>query len=111
MKEWRDTNMFFYGDYYPLTAWSHDATTWIGWEFYDEEKGGGILQFFRRDKSEETERTVKVYGVEKDKNYLVHDYDTNYETMMTGQSLSEQGIIVKIPEKRSSALIKFTACK
>ena len=111
MAEWRDTNMFFYGDYYPLTEWSHDDNKWIGWEFYDEEKGGGILQFFRRGESEETERIVKVYGVDHDKNYLVHDYDTNCETVMTGQTLSEQGIVVKIPEKRSSALIKFMICE
>lgn len=111
MEEWRDTNMYYYGDYYPLTEWSNDETKWIGWEFYDEEKQGGILQFFRRDENEETERIVKVYGVDADKNYLVHDYDANSETVMTGQTLSEQGIVVKIPEKHSSALIKFTVCE
>ena len=111
MAEWRDTNMFYYGDFYPLTEWSCDEDKWIGWEFYDEEKQGGILQFFRREENEETERVVKVYGVDADKNYLVHDYDTNCETVMTGQSLAEQGIVVKIPDKRSSALIKFTVCK
>lgn len=111
LKEWRDTNMFFYGDYYPLTEWSNEDNSWIGWEFYDEEKQGGILQLFRRDECEENERVVKVYGVDADKNYLVHDYDTNCETVMTGQCLAEQGIVVKIPEKRSSALIKFTVCE
>ena len=40
-KEWRETNMYFYGDYFPLTPWSNDLESWIGWEFKDYEKGRG----------------------------------------------------------------------
>ena len=41
----------YYGDYYPLTPWSRDEYSWIGWQFDCPEKGEGVIQAFRRDES------------------------------------------------------------
>lgn len=109
LAEWRDTNMYFWGDYYPLTEWSNSNTDWIGWEFYDDEKRGGIIQFYRRDDSDEDMKTVVLRGLDANTTYVIHDYDGDPISLATGRELCETGLAVVIPEKRSSALIKFTA--
>lgn len=109
LAEWRDTNMYFWGDYYPLTEWSNSNTDWIGWEFYDDEKRGGIIQFYRRDDSDEDMKTVVLRGLDANTTYVIHDYDGDPISLATGRELCETGLAVVIPEKRSSALIRFTA--
>jgi len=111
MKEWQETNMFFYGDYYPLTGWSNNEKEWLGWEFFDEEKGGGILQIFRRAENEETEKNFRIRGVDSAENYRVQDYDGRIDQVFSGEVLKTQGLNVQIPEKNGSALIKLTRCE
>lgn len=111
MKEWQETNMFFYGDYYPLTEWSNNEKEWLGWEFFDEEKGGGILQIFRRAENEETEKNFRIRGVDPAENYRVQDYDGRIDQVFSGEVLKTQGLNVQIPEKNGSALIKLTRCE
>lgn len=111
LEEWHDTNMFFWGDYYPLTGWSNSDSDWIGWEFYDDEQRGGIIQLFRRDSSEEDMKTFVLRGLDPNTTYVIHDYDGDPVSLATGRELCGTGITVVIPEKRSSALIKFTARK
>ncbi|MCB1128546.1 MAG: alpha-galactosidase, partial [Verrucomicrobiae bacterium] len=41
----------YYGDYYPLTAWSAAQDVWIAWQFDRPESGQGVVQAFRRPQS------------------------------------------------------------
>ena len=48
---WRSVAPYYYGDYYPLTPYSLDATDWVAWQFDCPEKDGGMVQAFRRGES------------------------------------------------------------
>ena len=108
-KEWRETNMYFYGDYFPLTPWSNDLESWIGWEFKDYEKEEGIIQMFRRDNSPVAEMQVRLFDIDPDGTYEFFSYDGEPVKTVGGAELIEQGLNVRISEPRASALLKF--CK
>lgn len=107
MKEWRETNMYFYGDYFPLTPWSNDAESWIGWEFKDRDSDDGIIQMFRRDNNADDEMTVRLFDIDPDGVYEFVSYDGEPAVTVKGDVLTDSGLCVRIPEARSSALIKF----
>lgn len=106
-KEWRETNMYFYGDYFPLTPWSNDLESWIGWEFKDFNAEEGIIQMFRRDNCLEDEITVCLFDIDPKGVYDFISYDGEPTITMVGIDLIEKGLKIKIPNPRGSALIKF----
>lgn len=106
-KEWRETNMYFYGDYFPLTPWSNDLESWIGWEFKDYNKEEGIIQMFRRENCTEEEMCVRLFDIDPDGTYEFISYDGEPTVTVSGIELIEKGLNVRIREPRGSALIKF----
>ena len=107
-KEWRETNMYFYGDYFPLTPWSNDLESWIGWEFKDYEKEEGIIQMFRRDNSPVAEMQVRLFDIDPDGTYEFFSYDGEPVKTVGGAELIEQGLNVRISEPRASTLLSFS---
>ncbi len=107
LKEWRETNMYFYGDYFPLTPWSNDLESWIGWEFKDYDKEEGIIQMFRRDNSPVSEMDVRLFDIDPYAVYELISYDGEPTVNINGEELISKGLRVRIPEARGSALIKF----
>ena len=106
-KEWRDTNMYFYGDFFPLTPWSNDLDSWIGWEFKDYNNEEGIIQMFRRDNSCEKEIFVRLFDIDPNGVYDFISYDGLPTVTVRGDELINTGLKIIIAEPRGSALIKF----
>ena len=106
-QEWKAINGYFYGDFYPLTGWTNDEEHWIGWQFWDEEKKGGMVQLYRRENCAEASRVFKLHGLEAEKSYLVQDFDGE-TAAMTGAQLMQDGLAVTIRKKPGAALIKIT---
>lgn len=107
IKEWRETNMYFYGDYFPLTPWSNDLDSWIGWEFKDFNSEEGIVQMFRRDNCPDSEIYVRMFDIDPDSTYEFISYDGYPTETYSGLELIEKGLCVKIANPRGSALLKF----
>src|SRR5260370_4139933 len=51
LAQWRQVAPFYYGDYYPLTAYSTGDDAWAAWQFDRPESRDGMVQAFRRRES------------------------------------------------------------
>ena len=80
--QWRTVSRFYYGDYYPLTPYSRENTTWIAWQFHDPDTNEGTVQAFRRAECNEPPSTLKLCGLDPERAVRIHsvrrgwDHDT-----------------------------------
>ena len=98
----------FFGDYYPLTAYSRENSAWMAYQFDRPEAGGGIVQAFRRGKAAESEMVFRLNGLDAGAEYEVADVQTRQTLgVMLGAELMDAGLRVELPSPRSAALIKY----
>jgi alpha-galactosidase len=110
--QWREMNLNYYGDFYPLTTWSRDDQVWIAWQFDRAEQGEGVVQAFRRDKSSYESARLKLRGLEPAARYAVANLDTpNARQELTGSDLRERGLLVEIPSRPAAAVIIYRKIK
>ncbi len=102
---WRECSPYLYSDYYTLTDWSIDDDEWIGWMFIEET--GGFAQLFRRPGAPDSERHIKLKGLDPAATYELIDADGHCGGTFTGFELTEHGVTVIIPEAGSSAVIRI----
>jgi alpha-galactosidase len=105
--ERREVADCYLGDFYPLTPYSLESAAWMAWQFDLPEKGEGLVQAFRRDKSDEESKTFKLQGLEPDAVYTVKNFDEQGATKMTGRDLGEQGIAINIKEKPGAVVVAY----
>jgi alpha-galactosidase len=94
--QWRSVNHYYYGDYYPLTPYSHDEAVWIAWQFHDPETDAGMIQAFRREDSVYRTAELKPQSLTPDAIYKVTDLASGQMTEMTGEALMKSGVSVTI---------------
>ena len=107
MGQWKSITQYYLGDYYPLTPYSTEAHTWIGWQFDRQDLGEGMIQVFRRDKSFYVSGTLNLRGLQPDATYTLTDQDSGKASEMTGRDLIEKGLTVTIPDKPGSVLVTY----
>lgn len=109
MNEYKSLRHCFYGDYYPLTPYSLSEQNWMAWQFHRPDLGEGVIQAFRRTESDILSCQYKLHGLDPATRYsLVIDEDDE-STIITGSELTEDGLIVTIPDKPSAAVITYKA--
>jgi alpha-galactosidase len=54
----------YLGDYYPLTPYSLENTSWMGWQFDRRERGTGLVQVFRRGESIYKSADLRLHGLD-----------------------------------------------
>ena len=96
-----------FGDYYPLTPYSLDDGQWIAWQFDRPEQGDGLVQAFRRNKNEQSTKTLRLFGLTPSAQYEVTDLDLKTPKKVLGQELMECGLPIVIAEKPGAVLIKY----
>lgn len=106
MTEWHAVKDCFYGDYYPLTPYSRNEESWIGWQFHRPDTGEGLIQMFRRAESPVEVASFQLRGLDADATYIVHDFDTGEEHRSTGRDLAT-GWRLEIPQRRSARLFRY----
>ena len=118
--EWKQINAFYYCDYYPLTPYSIDDEQWIAWQF-DNPKGAGIVEAFRRVKNKETTKVLRLSGLDpaanydvfelsnldKDINTIMSSKDLKADKTLSGKELMEKGLSVDIKEAPGTGLILY----
>jgi alpha-galactosidase len=101
--QWRQINIDYYGDFYPLTPWTRDDTVWMAWQFDRPETGEGFVQVFRRPNSVYESARLKLRGVEAQATYLITNLDTGQQQQRTGADLLNSGLLVTIADKPAVA--------
>ena len=105
--DWKRCTQYYGQDYYPLTPYSLDESTWLAWQYVAYDGGGGVVQIFKRSQSPYETARLRMYGLDPDAVYVFEDFDGNPAIRCGGKELMEQGLPVTITEKRVSRILEF----
>jgi alpha-galactosidase len=98
----------FLGDFTPLTGTTNDNTSCVAWEFHRTEQGRGLVQAFRRDACGLTSMTLRLSGLLRSRQYQVTDLDGGAPSVMSGDQLMDQGLVVPLPTAPTAKTFTFT---
>jgi alpha-galactosidase len=108
--EIKENQKYWYGDYYPLTAWTMAPDHWMAWQFNRPDLGEGIALAFRHAKCPYPSLQVALHALKLDQNYEVTFIDEEHRStkkMMTGQELS--AVELRIEKPRNSLIVRYKA--
>jgi alpha-galactosidase len=111
LEQYQAIRDLYYGDFYPLTAFSKSPAAFIAWQFHDDTKAAGFVQAFRRDLCPVTSASLQLRGLDPATTYAVKNFDTEKETRMTGKELLEQGLPVQLTACPCAALFSYRAAR
>ena len=83
----------------------------MAWQFDRPDLGDGMVQAFRRDKSDYETVRVKLHGLEADAVYVLTDLDLPGISELTGRELTDRGLPVTIQNRRGAAIITYHRAK
>jgi alpha-galactosidase len=109
--QWREVSTHYYGDFYPLTTYSLDNSLWMAWQFDGPEKGGGVIQAFRRPDSPYEAARFRLRGLDPAAEYTITNLDENKPVKLSGRQLLDKGLLVAIPDKPGVAIITYKAAE
>lgn len=95
------------GDYYPLTPYSLDKTSWIAWQFHRADLNEGVVQAFRRPEAANETLTVRLRGLDPKQRYEIANLDGGKEDR-TGEELM-RGLDITLREKPAAAVLILKA--
>ncbi len=111
---------YYYGDYYPLspcsqntdctTGWNDEhsaAFEWAAWQFNRPEQGDGVIQAFRRDKSNDQAKELRLRGLDPKATYKVSDLDGKFTTTISGADLMQKGLQVGIADAPGATILVY----
>jgi alpha-galactosidase len=107
MREHRSLRHLYCGDFYPLGPYSTAGDGWMAWQFHRDDLDEGLLQAFRRPKSEAASATYRLQGLDEATVYAVTNLDDAKATAMTGRELIERGITISLPERPGAAVFTY----
>jgi alpha-galactosidase len=107
ISQWRRISPCYYGDYYPLTPFSHDNVSWIGWQFDLPEQGRGMIQVFRRAGSIYEAARLKLRGLRPDAVYLLEELASGEKSKILGRQLLDEGLSVPIHGQPGVAVFEY----
>ncbi len=105
--QWRQYGPCYFGDYYPLTAYSLDPALWMAWQFDLPEKGEGVVQAFRRGESVYESARLKLRGLEASARYRFTDLDTGETETIVGREAVEKGLRVVVADRPGAAVVTY----
>jgi alpha-galactosidase len=95
------------GDYYPLTSYSLDKTSWIAWQFHRADLDESVVQAFRRPDATSETLTVKLSGLEAQQRYEIENLDGGKD-VRAGEELM-RGYELTLRDKPSAAVLVLKA--
>jgi alpha-galactosidase len=98
---------YYYGDFYPLTAYSLENDVWIAWQFNLPESGEGMVQAFRRPDSETDTCIFPLHGLAPESDYKLSTFDVAGEVTISGAKLMEGGVEVSITDSPGAAVTTY----
>jgi alpha-galactosidase len=109
--QWKQYAPYYFGDYYPLTAYSLEQTAWMAWQFDVPEKGEGLVQAFRRAESVYEAARFKLRRLDPGAGYVLTNLDSGESQTLGGRELLDKGLAVRITEQPGSVVIVYKKAK
>lgn len=108
ISQWRQVAEFYYGDFFPLTDYSSEETTWMAWQLGSPDGRAGIVQAFRRERSAFVSAALRLRNLNVSGSYTVTDLDTHQAMRMSGKNLAEKGLPVSIADAPGAVILKYS---
>jgi alpha-galactosidase len=105
--QWRQVAPDYYGDYYPLTAYTPANNAWVAWQFNRPKEGQGMLQVFRRPDSPYESARFRLRALDPTALYSVINADSDQKREMKGKELEQDGLPISLGKCPGSALIVY----
>jgi len=105
--EVRQVAPYYYGDYYPLTPYSLAEDTWIAWQFHRPETDDGLVEAFRRPRSQQSSLSVMLRGLDPQGVYEIKDSDQEGTTRARGRDLMDKGLLVTAARRPQAVTITY----
>jgi alpha-galactosidase len=99
---------YWYGDYYPLTAWSLSPEVWMAYQFHRPDLDAGMVLAFRRAKSPYPALQVTLHGLNPLGQYVVTFSDELRDVTtktLSGRELA--ALELRIEKARNSLLVRY----
>ena len=77
------------------------------YQFHRNDQNDGMILFFRRPNCEHMDQHVKLHGLDENAVYEIFYEDFGTTVKKTAEELMEEGITVRLLEKRTSLLITY----
>jgi len=106
-EQFRQVADCYLGDYYPLTPYSLENTSWLGWQFDRPDLGKGMVQVFRRPESVYEVGRLKLRGLDTEARYVVTDLDQNTPHEVSGDELVQKGLRIEIVDRPGAVIIAY----
>ena len=105
--QYRQISPYYLCDFYQLTEYSLNLDVWIAWQYDNPEIGKGVVQAFRRLKSEKASQTLRLFGLDPAATYVLTNVDTDVATEASGKDLMEKGLTVEIKDKPGAVIFLY----
>lgn len=106
VREYKRARPYFSRDFYALTPWSIRTDVWCVWQYHDPDADAGVVMAFRRDASPVTASSFTLNGL-TDGIYRFENSDSGETFTASAAELREQGLEIRLPEKRSSTVLFY----
>lgn len=97
---------YFWGDYYPLTAYGVGDDIWTVFQFHKPQDGTGVILAYRRAGCPDNYIDIKLRDLKKDKVYELSDIDTGETWKKKGSELMKGFRIIR-ENSKTTAVINF----
>ena len=120
VEELKRVRPYYYGDYYPLLPCSSNSNCtigannelsapfeWAAWQFNRPDQGDGMVQAFRREKSDDATKDLRLRGLDAAVNYEVTALDAGAPNIISGRDLMQKGLHVEVAAEPGAAIIIY----
>jgi alpha-galactosidase len=107
LREYLAIRPYLFGDFYPLTPYSIEHQNWLAWQYDCPERGGGIVQAFRREKCPETALRVALQGLDPKALYTLRNLDAAGAKDVPGRELLDHGVTITIKDQPGATIVAY----
>ncbi len=107
LQQWRSIGSYYYGDFYPLTTWTRDNRDWMVWQFDCPDKGEGMVQAFRRDRSIFEVGRMPLCGLDAGARYEFRNLSMEQSFQMTGKEAMDLGPRIEIATRPGASVVVY----
>ena len=98
---------FYYGDYYPLTAYSQARDVWMAYQLDTPEAGKGLVVAIRRPDSPYASARFLLRGLDAKGSYRITNLDSKAQAICSGAQLTQEGLDVALDARMATALLLY----
>jgi hypothetical protein len=107
LEQYLTLRQFYYGDYYPLTAYSQARDLWMAYQLDRSDQGKGLVVVLRRPESPYETARFPLRGLKENARSQITNLDTGEARTRSGKELLQTGLEVIVQTRPGSALVTY----